>query len=165
MGKNKNNFIAVGVVVAVVAALLGFYFLSNSNTPQTEEKQVAENVVQTIKPEDIGFKLQASADKKKVHFSIAKAQGIQAIEYQMMYDADSTAQEKSEGGDDRVQRGITGEVAIKPGSGTFTSEDLDLGSCSKNVCRYDKGVTSIDVTLKITKTDGKVYDLQDTLTL
>lgn len=165
MGKNKNNLLAIGVVLLVVVGLLGFYLISSNNKPQVDESQVAEETVQSIKPEDIGFKIESTAGKKKVKFSITKAQGIKAIEYQITYEADSTAQEKSEGGEPRVQRGITGEIAVKPGEGTFESEDLDLGSCSKNVCRYDTGVDSIDITLKITKNDGKIYDLQDNLSL
>lgn len=165
MLKNKNNLIAIGVVVFVIVGLLGYYFLSNNTKVEPEQKQSSEAVVETIKPEDIGFSIEATPDKKKVKFSITKAQGIKAIEYQITYEADSTAQEKSEGGEPRVQRGITGEVAVPAGKSSFESEDLDLGSCSRNVCRYDTGVNEIEITLKISKSDNKIYDLQDTLSL
>lgn len=165
MLKNKNNRIALGVILVVILGLVGFYFFSGSSKPKADDKQSVEATVQTLSPEEIGLKLEATSDKKKVKFSIAKASDIQSIEYQLTYDADSTAQEKSEGGEDRVQRGITGEASIKAGQSSFKSDDLDLGSCSKNVCRYDTGVSKVDITLKITKSNGKVYDVTDSLSL
>lgn len=163
--KNKNTLIAVGIVVAVLVGLFAFSFLSNNNASKQDDKQTADTTVQTIKPEDIGFKMETTPDKKKVKFSIAKAQGIKALEYQINYEADSTAQEKSEGGEDRVQRGITGEEKNISGNTTYESDELDLGSCSKNVCKYDTGVKTVAITLKITKTDDKVYNMQDSLEL
>lgn len=161
--KNKNTVIAVGVVFVVIFGLLGFYFVSNSSKEVPEEIQSSEVVVQTIKPEDIGFAMEATPDKKKVKFSIAKAKGITALEYEITYEADATKEEMTEGGEDRVARGITGEATVVAGKSTFESEDLDLGSCSRNVCKYDKGVESVDITLKITKADGKVYNMEDSL--
>ena len=163
MLKKRNNQIALGVIVLVIFGLLGFYFFSGSTKAKPDEKQSVEATVQNLTPADIGLKMEATPDKKQVKFSIEKASDIKSIEYQLTYEADSTAEEKSEGGEDRVQRGITGESAIKDGDSSFQSDALDLGSCSKNVCRYDTGVKSVDITLKITKNDGKVYDVQDTL--
>jgi len=165
MLKKRNNQIAIGIVILVIIGLLGFFFFSGGSKGKTEEKQSVEATVQNLNPADIGLKMAATPDKKKVKFSISKASDIKSIEYQLTYEADSTAEEKSEGGEDRVQRGITGESAIKAGDSSFQSDDLDLGSCSKNVCRYDTGVKSVDITLKITKNDGKVYDVQDSLAL
>lgn len=163
--KNKNTLIAVGVVLFVVLGLLGFYFASNGSQEKIEDKQSSETVVQTIKPEDIGFTMEATPDKKKVKFAIAKAKGIKSLEYEITYEADATAQERSEGGEDRVARGITGEAMVKSNESSFESEDLDLGSCSRNVCKYDTGVNEVSITLKISKADGKVYNMEDTLSL
>ncbi len=157
--------IAVGVVLAVLVGLLAFSSLSNPNSSKPEEKQSSEATVQTIKPEDIGFSMEATPDRKKVKFAISKAKGIKALEYELTYEADSTAQERSDGGEDRVQRGITGEAEISPSDATFESEELDLGSCSRNVCKYDTGVKDVSITLKISKADGKVYNMEDTLEL
>ncbi len=162
MLKNKSVLIAVGVVVVVLLALGAFYFVANRNAAEPEE-QSSETMVKTITPEEIGLSMSLTPDKKKVQFKIAKAQGIESIEYELVYEADSTAQEKSEGGEDRVQRGITGEADVESGASSYESEELDLGSCSRNVCRYDTGVTSVDITLKLTKNDGNIYNVEDTL--
>jgi len=34
-----------------------------------------------------------------------------------------------------------------------------FGTCS-DVCHYDSGVTDIDLIVKITKTDGKIYQVE-----
>ena len=83
----------------------------------------------------------------------------------MTYDADSTVQERQEGGEDQVERGITGEAKIDIEEDKYTSAWLDLGSCSANVCRYDTGVTSIKLTLKIVKTNKKIYHTEKTFKL
>lgn len=164
MWKNRNNQIAIGVVLLVLVGLGGFYLVAN-RTVEEPERESSESVVKTLKAEEIGLTIEATPDKKKVKFKIAKAQGIESIEYELVYEADSTAQEKSEGGEARVQRGITGEADIKSGASSFESEELDLGSCSRNVCRYDTGVNSLDITLKLTKDDGSIYNVEDSLEL
>lgn len=162
--KNKNLLIAVGVVLFVLIALGGFYVFANRSVEEPKE-EASETLVKTIKPEEIGLTMEITPDKKKVLFKIAKAQGIESIEYELTYEADSTAQEQSEGGEPRVQRGITGEADIESGASSFESEELDLGSCSRNVCRYDTGVDSVDMTLKLTKDDGNIYNVEDSLEL
>lgn len=164
MLKNRNIQIALGVVLLVLVGLGGFYFIANRTTEEPEE-QASETLVKTISPEEIGLTMEATPDKKKIKFSIAKAEGIESIEYEMVYEADSTAQEQSEGGEPRVQRGITGEADVPSGASNYESEELDLGSCSRNVCRYDTGVTQVDMTLKLTKDDGNIYNVEDTLEL
>lgn len=135
-----------------------------NKSKNAEEPTASEEVVQTLKAEDIGLTLEASPDKKKVKFAIEKADGIKTLEYEVTYEANSTAQEQSEGGEDRVQRGITGEEQVKGGS-SYESPWLDLGSCSKNVCRYDTGVETVNITLKLVKDDGKTYLVEDSLEL
>jgi hypothetical protein len=164
MLKNKNIQIALGVVLLVIVGLGGFFLFANRGGEAPVE-EASETLVKTIKPEEIGLKMEATPDGKKVKFSIAKADGIESIEYELTYEADSTAQEQSEGGEPRVQRGITGEADIESGASSFESEELDLGSCSRNVCRYDTGVSSVDMTLKLTKSDGNIYNVESSLEL
>jgi hypothetical protein len=167
-----------------VVLLLGGYFFLNAKSkakPQVDQS-ANQQVVQKLSPEDLGLSLTALADNKAVKFTLTKIDGIKTIEYELTYEADSTAQEQSDGGDPRVQRGITGSVDFasvgknKSSAGQadqevyvpgekYQSAKLDLGSCSKNICRYDTGVKSVDLTLKIVKTDGKTYSAEEKLDL
>lgn len=165
MLKNKN--VQLGIVVGLIlAVLVGGYFLivhKTKKAPPPVEKE--DTTVYELSPKAIGLSFDLSPDKKKVRFTIAKIQDIKSIEYQLTYEADSTWQEQMEGGEDRVQRGITGDADIDIEEGEYTSPWLDLGSCSANVCKYDTGVESIDLTLKIVKTNKKIYHTEDSFEL
>ena len=152
----------VVVLVAVVAG--GGYFIFGKSKAPVEEAEEMQDVVLKLSPEDIGLSMTPSPDNKKIKFAIDKLSGITSVEYELTYEADSTAAEQSEGGEPRVQRGVTGESTIDSGKSEYESPWLDLGSCSKNVCRYDKGVDSLTLTLKVIK-DGKTYSVEDTLEL
>lgn len=164
MFKNKN--VQTGLIIFLVIAILGggyFFVAGKSKTKKEPVATQTQDVITSLTAEALGLSMEMSPDNKKVRIIIDNAKDIKIIEYQITYEADATAQELSEGGEDRVARGITGEAKVK--SGSFESEWLDLGSCSKNVCKYDTGVTSLELTLKITKKDGKLYEASDTLEL
>ncbi|HVA96441.1 MAG TPA: hypothetical protein VND99_02190 [Candidatus Acidoferrales bacterium] len=163
--KSKGILIVIGIIVLILIGGGGYFVLSNNAKQTTQDQTFVDNSVQSLSPSAIGLKLEASPDKKKVRFTIAKASDIKGIEYELTYDANSTAQERSEGSDATVQRGITGQSNISAGSSTYQSSWLILGSQSASVVRYDTGVKSINITLKITKTDNKIFQVQDTLSL
>ncbi len=152
------------VVLLVIVGAGGYYFIAGSNSQKTADNlPVDDNVIQTLSPSAIGLKLEASPDDKKVRFVISKASSISSIEYELIYTANSTAEEKSEGAQARVQRGITGDQTVNSGTSTYQSSWLILGSQSANVVRYDTGVKSVSITLKVTETNNKVYQVQDSL--
>jgi hypothetical protein len=163
----KKHSVLIGIIVVIlIIIVVGGFFVFSNNTKQTAQDQtMIPSSVQTLSPDSIGLKLEASSDKKKVRFTISKASDIKGIEYELTYVANSTAQERSEGSEARVQRGITGQLNINAGKSSYTSSWLILGSQSANIVRYDTGVKSVSITLKITKTDNKVYQVQDTLKL
>lgn len=161
--KTRNGKIAAGIV-AVLVVVAG-YLLFAQKSKVEEEPVVQDQSVQSISAEDLGLTLTAKPDGKAVKFEITKLDGIKSLEYELVYEADSTAQEQSEGGEPRVQRGITGDADIPSGKSTYESEWLDLGSCSRNVCRYDSGVESVSLTLKLNKSDGKILQSEKTLEL
>ncbi len=164
MLKNRNVQIAVGVILLVLVGLGGFYFVANRSVEPVEE-EASETLVQTITAEEIGLTIEANPKKNEVKFIIAKADGIESIEYELVYEADSTAREQSEGGEPRVQRGVTGEADIESGASSFESEFLVLGSESAGTKRYDTGIESVSLTLKLIKDDGNIYNVEDTLEL
>lgn len=152
------------VIIAILVLVSGYLLFAGKSKPE-EEVVAQDQTVQTVSAEELGLTLTAKPDKKAVKFAISKLEGIESIEYELTYEADSTAAEQSEGGEPRVQRGITGEAEIDSNDNTFESEWLDLGSCSKNVCRYDSGVESVSLTLKIGKADGKILQATEDLEL
>lgn len=162
--KNRTNQIAIGVVILFVMGLGGYYLFVSSSTNVPEKEESSEAVVKTIDPEEIGLTMEVTPDKKKVSFKIEKAKGIDLIEYELVYEADLPPAEQLDGGEGRVTRQVSGEAEVPSSTYTYESEEIDLGSCSRNVCKYDQGVEKIDLTLKLTK--GKeTLQVQDSLEL
>lgn len=155
--KDKKIIIGLVAVFLLVVGGGGYYVLSSNQTtgePAEEEAQAIEDTVPTLTPEQIGLTLTARADNKAVKFAIAKATDITSVEYEISYMAE---------GD--IPRGAIGKVDAMPGESTIESKFIDLGSCSAGRCKYDVGVTSVTFTLKVTKTDGEVYQVEKSLAL
>ena|SRR5258708_32461525 len=165
---NKNVIIGIVIfVVIIIIAAGGFLLLSKSNlhSQQAQTQSQDTPVLQKLSSDDLGLTLSASDDKKKIKFSITKLADIREIEYEITYDANASSQELAQGSDTRVSRGITGDVKVNGGQSSYDSPMLDLGSCSRNVCHYDTGVTTVKMTLKLTKGSGKIYQAEQSLTL
>lgn len=165
--KNKNLLI-VGIVVLVLALAGGYYFFVAQKSSTEEELTPSEQdaSVPKLSPEDIGLEMEASADSRKVKFAITKASDIKHLEYELSWDADIPKDLQLDGAeeDQKITRAKTGEADIE-GEETYETEFLDLGTCSSGTCKYDTGVEKVSLILKITKSDGKVYQVEDSLTL
>lgn len=161
--KKRNNQIIAGVVVLVLLVAGGFFFISKSKNKS--QSVVQDQTVQSISAEEIGLDLEVSPDQKKVKFIIGKTKDFKTVEYEILYEADAPPEVLSEGGEEKIQRGFNGTVEIKSGMDRYESEFEDLGSCSRNVCKYDTGIESISITLKIIKTDGKIYSAEKSIEL
>lgn len=165
MLKNTNVQIIIGVLLIITVLVGGYFVIAGSAKKPKPVAQEPDNTVHTLTPKQIGLTMEAKPNGTAIKFTIKKAEGIKTLEYQVNYEADSTAQERMEGGESRVERGVTGEADIDSGESTYESPWIDLGSCSNNVCRYDKGVKQVDLTLKIIKSDKKIYQVEDSLEL
>lgn len=165
MPQNKTTLITISIIVILILIAGGFFLYKNKTaTPEPEPTQQS-NVVEKLSSSQIGLKLEASSDNKKIKFAIDKLTGIKAVSYELTYEADPSAQEKADGADQRVQRGVVGDAKFTSRDSSYTSPWLDLGSCSSGTCKYDVGVTSVSLVLKITKDDGKVYQSEESLEL
>lgn len=165
--KEKKNLIIIGIIIIILLGG-GFYVLSSNKTKQqTTTPQTQEDVIPTLTPEQVGLTMIASADNKKVKFTLDNVSDIKHIEYEITYDADIPPYVGGEdgGGDGtgRVTRGTSGEADIAVGESMYESKFHDLGTCSSGTCKYDIGVNEVKLLLKITKKDGKVYQVEDTL--
>lgn len=153
----KDKRVIIGLVAVLLLVGVGIFFLMqarNAVNQEAVEEETIEDEVATLKPGEIGLEMEAMKNNQQVVFRIAKPDGITAVEYELTYVAA-----------DEQQRGVIGTIDdLESGSDVIESKPLDLGSCSSGICKYDKGVTSVELMLKITK-DGKDYQVQDTLAL
>ncbi len=159
----------VGIVVLILVLAGGYYFFiggksSDDSEPTPLEKEAS---IPKLSPEEIGLEMETSADGRKVKFIINKASDIKHLEYELSWDADipRELQVEGAGAGEKITRAKTGEADIEPGENTYETELLDLGTCSSGTCKYDTGVERINLILKITKRDGTIYQVEDSLSL
>jgi len=165
--KNKNIVIAVAAVIVLILGVGGFVAFSHKNAkPVVEQSFDSEDAIK-IPASDIGLSLELSADQKKVRFSAAKLEGVKSFEWTFNYDADIPADQRSEAdGATKVSQAFGSlEPVSMLGKSSYTSEYRELGTCSSGHCRYDTGVDKVNIILKMTKTDGKVYQVEDSINL
>jgi hypothetical protein len=140
--KDKKVLISVVLVVLLLVGGGAYAFLGNKTQTSKQPAQASsedEQPVLTLKPEDIGLTMQLRNDKK-------------AVEYQLSYTKEVDGEQLPEG--------LIGDAKFNPGDKQIAIEYRELGTCSKNVCRYDKVVSPVKVTLKVTKDDSKVYEVE-----
>ena len=152
--KNKLFLVGAGVVLIIVVAIIGFAAFSNSSSKNADNGVSAlptQIPVPTITAGSLGLTLKTGTPGKTVIAAVSNIEGISSIEYDLSYTA------KVNGED--VPRGIIGEFDLTK---TPVSKEITLGTCS-DVCHYDSDVRNLKLDLKVTKTDGNVYQSTTTL--
>lgn len=159
----KKNYVIIAIVAAVIIILGGGIFLlsRNSSSQQTTTlpTQEPQQQILTLDPADIGLTLTRTTYTKKsppgpaLTMTIAKLNGIASIACEIHYTHTTS------GGDQ--QEGLTCDAAITPGMEAI-KQDFPFGTCS-DVCHYDSNIRDVEAIIKVTKTDGKIYQVDDKL--
>lgn len=153
--KNKAVVIAIVIILLVLGGY--FAFLGNRISKQPVSQEIKEEVVPTVNPSDLGLQLFVRSDKKAVRFEMDNAKDIALVEYQISY--------TKEVNNEQVPEGLIGEVRPKQADKKIAIDYRELGTCSAKVCRYDTVVSPVRLTLKISKTNGKVYQSESAIKL
>ncbi len=154
----KNKKIIAAVAVFLILAIAGGVFLlsrqgSGNETPSDE---ITESDLPTLSPEDIGMEVTVRKDNKALMFELTKADDINLVEYTIEYEKEVEGETANEG--------IFGVMNI--GEDGITKTDFrEFGTCSAGKCRYDNVTSDITINLKVTKRDGKEYQVQQIVKL
>jgi len=151
--KDKRVLIAAGVAaLALVLIIVGVFMLTrSSNNASLNQAAVPTEVpVLSLQPADIGLTLVLAANMQKATMKITKTDDITSVDYQLSYNALVSGQS--------IPRGTIGHVDVK-NPGQVISQDMTFGTCS-DVCHYDTGITDVKLIVKVTKTNGKVYQVE-----
>ncbi len=165
--KNKQVMIAIAAVVIVLLGVGGYLVLAQKNSkPPVDNSLISEDAIK-IPASDIGLTMELSADEKKVRFTATKLDGVKSLEWTFNYDADIPPDQQSEAdGAAKVSQAFGSlEPVDVEGKSSYSSEYRELGTCSSGHCRYDTGIEKVNLVLKMTKTDGKVYQIEDSIEL
>ena len=149
--KNKKVIAAVAVfVVLIIAGGALFLFKNQSSSGSTSDDLIATSDLPELSPEEIGMVVTVRKDKKALMFELTKADDIARVEYTIEYEKDLDGE--------TVPEGIFGEMNI--GEDGITKTDFrEFGTCSAGRCRYDNVISDITIVLKVTKKDGKEYQV------
>lgn len=140
----KKGLIIFLIVLGVLVILgVGGFFLFKAKKP-------AEEGIPTPKPEGVLIEVPLEeqpyvvliprADGKEFTMEISNIKDANTIEYELVY--------LSQG----LSRGVVG--AINLNGETTISRKLLLGTCSRNVCKYDEGVEEGTLTLRLRGAGG-----------
>jgi hypothetical protein len=141
----KKTILILGILILAMAGLgVGGYFLLTRDKPEAETTEIPEQegkLIETPLEERPYVTLVPRADGKEFKMTISRIQNAKTIEYEMVYLASG------------LSRGVVGSVKPKAGESRVT-RDLLLGTCSRDVCKYDEGVTEGTLTLRFRSAEG-----------
>ena len=152
--KDKRVLVAATVaVLALVLIVVGVFMLTMGSSSSQNPQQAAaptEVPVLSLQPSDIGLTLVEAANMQTATMTITKTSDITSVDYQLSYNAEVAGQS--------IPRGTIGHADVKTPGQTITQK-MVFGTCS-DVCHYDTGITEIKLIVKVTKTNGKVYQVE-----
>lgn len=158
---HKISVILVGVIILLLIG--GVFALQKTTkktivTPEVDLPFDAEGPYAILSPRKDGnavvLNLKRTASYGAISFELAyisKADETVVTGNKISNDGESVW----EGGSESIERGVVGNIDTKEKKGEYEQEIL-FGTCSKNVCKYDKGVENGTLTLHIKKED-KAY--------
>ena len=157
LSKLKNRKVLAAAAIFLILAVLGaVFFMNRQGSAPTEESPFETSNLPSLSPEDIGMVVTVRKDGKALMFELTKADDISKVEYTIEYEKEIDGEE--------VPEGIFGEMNI--GEDGITRTDFrEFGTCSAGRCRYDNVVSDIKITLKVTKKDGKEYQVEKVVNL
>lgn len=156
MGLFKNKLLLAAVaVIIILIGVMGYIFWPKGSEESLFPSGGSQNVKQ-MSAEDIGLVLTPIKNGKAIRMEVTRLDGISSIEYDVSYDARVT----DEGEEIVVPRGVAGSaIQIKPGE-TSVERDLDLGTCSRNVCKYDQVESDVAFIIRVNFTNGEVGSVE-----
>ena len=172
----KNSKVLGGVIVLLVVLILGgglWYFIaaksSSNQANQSQENSLGgqTQTIGTLSPSDIGLQLVLRSDNKAVKFIANKLGGVKSLEWNFTYQADIPLSDQNQynQGQKVTQEFGSDSPVILNGKTSYESQFRELGTCSSGVCRYDSGVTSVQLEMKVTKLDGSIYKVDDSINI
>ena len=149
----QKNLTAVLIVSLLVLVGGGFGLYKAFSAPVCVPSE--EEVEVSFDPEGIYALLLPRSDGNALNLNLKRTGQYSAINYELAYRASSDeVMNVEEGGDQGIDRGVVGDIKVDKKAPEYNQEIL-FGTCSKNVCKYDKGVENGTLTVHLTGSCGK----------
>lgn len=134
--------------IAVLLLITGIVVYKAVFTSKTAPAPVEEEIVEVLPQVDPSVVVEVKSSASKPNTVVVTATGLAgkyaSVAYELTYESQG------------LIKGVnSGSKPIETtGSDTFERE-IYLGTCSRNVCKPDSGVTKVSVVLEFTDTDNK----------
>lgn len=152
--KNKKILGVIAVFVILILVGGGFFLIKSNNSSSdsaSPDDQFASEDLPSLSPEDIGMIVTVRKDNKALMFELTKADDIKHVEYTIEYNKDIDGE--------TVPEGIFGVMNISE-DGITKTDFREFGTCSAGKCRYDNVNSDVTIVLKVTKKDGRDYQVK-----
>ncbi len=139
----KKNILIITVVSAVlILGIITAFLLKGRTTPGVipEIEEERGSLIETSLEQRPYVTLTPRTDGKEFTLDISRIDNAQIIEYELIY--------LSQG----LSRGVIGSIDLDGES--EISRKLLLGTCSKDVCKYDEGIEEGTLTLRFRSSEG-----------
>lgn len=152
----NRNVLVTGVSVLIIASVAVGFLLSRGEkgekapptaapTPPPSIELLGESALAVTLTPGLARQYVLTIDKIPT--------GTTAVSYEITYDT------KSKG-----TQGIVGSpVTLKPGQTKYANDKIIFGTCSRNKCVYDEGVSNLEINIRIVFSDGSEKGWQGSL--
>ncbi|RJR30295.1 hypothetical protein C4564_00915 [Candidatus Microgenomates bacterium] len=142
--ENNKTMLYVSIAVLVLVFLGGFFVVRGMTKPAAAPVEEEESMILDLPDADpsIVVSVEPKSDGRSIILSVSEIpSGTESIEYELSYNT-------AEG----LPKGALGKIDVN--GKTEVEKDVLLGTCSKNTCTYDEGVTMVDLVLKFNHPSG-----------
>lgn len=146
----KKNFLIAGIVffglIGIIGSIFFFGKIKNKdlNSSSKSHAEIISKNQKELSTEELPLvRLVPRSDKREVTLEIKNLKNVNAVEYELTY--------LSKG----ITRGVIGTINLKEGE-TEISRKILLGTCSRNVCKYDEDVTTGNLLLRLRSQEGLI---------
>jgi len=153
MKKITAIILVVFLGLGIIGGLFFLVFKNKKNSSYSKPTPTPQQIMEELSAEELPLVwLTPSADKHEVILEIKNIKNAITLEYELTYLSKD------------IPRGVVGTINLKEGETSITRKIL-LGTCSRNVCKYDEGVTGGTLTLRLRGSEGLIkvtgdFDLQ-----
>ena len=152
---NKKLLISGGIGILILAIAVGGFFATrgSSNKAVVAGPTPTPAIVDLLPSDALSVSLKAQRNNQYVLTVDTIPERVTAISYEITYDTEN-----------KGTQGIVGSpVSLKDGQTTYTNNQIIFGTCSRNKCVYDQGVSNITINIRLTYKDGSEKGWKGTL--
>lgn len=143
----KKNVVIIIIIVLILLVLGGWMVFFRNNKQPTKiatEPTLAQPLLPIGDDVQVDFEPNSARTKATLSISVSDGAGVNSLEYEVLYETDGLVK--------GVNSGST-PIEIDPKTGKVERE-LDFGTCSSGVCRYDKDVGLITLIVRFNTSSG-----------